>query len=187
MIPRKGQDILVRALTTLKDESWSCVCAGSLDRDPGFADEVRRLTEEAGLSERINFLGECNETRLEELYDGSSVFVLPSHFEGFGMALSEALGRGLPVISTTGGAIPHTVPPDAGILVPPADNESLADAIAQLLGAPRDDHRDDHSPGNERRVELAAAARRHAATLPDWDHQARVFADAVLSLTADPS
>ena len=187
VIPRKGQDILVRALTTLKDESWSCVCAGSLHRDPGFATEVRRLTEKAGLSGRMHFLGECNETRLEELYYRSSVFVLPSHFEGFGMALSEALARGLPVISTTGGAIPYTVPPDAGILVPPGDHESLAEAIAQLLGAPRDDRRDDHSPGRERRVELAAAARRHAATLPDWDHQARVFADAVMSLTSDPS
>ena len=187
VIPRKGQDILVRALATLTDESWSCVCAGSLDRDPGFADEVRRLTEEAGLSGRMHLLGECTETRLEELYHRSSVFVLPSHFEGFGMALSEALARGLPVISTTGGAIPYTVPPDAGILVPPGDHESLADAIGQLLGPPRDDHRDDHSLGSKRRVELAAAARRHAATLPDWDHQARVFADAVLSLTSDPS
>jgi glycosyltransferase involved in cell wall biosynthesis len=167
--PRKGQDVLVRALDRLRERPWTCLCAGGLDLAPDFADSVREHTREAGLSDRIRFLGECGPERLAELYHTSSLFVLPSHYEGYGMALTEALARGLPVVSTTGGAIPYTVPAEAGVLVAPGDAPAFAAAIAGLLDAP------------ERLGGLAAAALRHAATLPGWDEAEETFERALLA------
>ncbi len=179
--PRKGQDVLVRALARLADRPWSCVCAGSLHRAPAFARAVEQQVLAAGLAPRIAFPGECGAEAVGALYDTSSVFVLPSHAEGFGMVLTEALARGLPVVSTTGGAIPDTVPPAAGLLVAPGDAAALAGALAELLpaaaGRPA-------SGAAARLAQLAAAARRHAASLPDWAAATDTFAAAVTDLTA---
>ncbi len=171
--PRKGQEILVKALASLRATDWRCVCAGSLTRAPSYADAVRRLVRDLGLSNRFDFPGECESGPLNALYDVSTVFVLPSFFEGFGMALTEALARGLPIISTTGGAIPFTVPADAAILVPPDDDAALAGAIGSVLDDP------------STLCRLGDAGRRHAKTLPRWDTAARAFGDAVHALTVD--
>ena len=174
LTPRKGQDVLVRALGRIRELPWSCVCAGSLERAPTYADSVRRLVGELGMSERVEFLGECGDATLSSLYDGSSVFVLSSYFEGYGMVLTEALARGLPIVSTTGGAIADTVPPDAGVLVAPGDEAALAEALGTLLRTP------------SCREGLAAAARSHAQDLPSWKQATRAFADAILDLAPDP-
>ncbi len=172
--PRKGQDVLVRALGRVRELSWRCVCAGSLDRAPEYADTVRRLAKESGVGERVEFVGECDEAALNALYDESSVFVLPSYFEGYGMVLTEALARGLPIVSTTAGAIPDTVPPEAGVLVAPGDEEALAEVLSKLLRTP------------SRLERLAVAARSHARDFPSWNHAVNAFADAILDLTPDP-
>ncbi|MDH3208652.1 MAG: glycosyltransferase family 4 protein [Gemmatimonadota bacterium] len=170
--PRKGHDVLVAALARIRDLPWRCVCAGALDRDRAHADYVRRGVAEAGLEERIDFLGERGADDLAELYHGASVFVLASHYEGYGMALAEALAHGLPIVSTTGGAIPFTVPADAGVLVAPGDETAFADALRKLL-----------TPGTTTREELAAGARRRAEELPTWQEAVASFAAAVEELT----
>ena len=185
VIPRKGQDVLVRALARLREPPWSCVCAGSLTRAAAYASAVQDQAREAGLARRIRFAGECEPEALEDLYHSSSLFVLPSHYEGYGMVLTEALARGLPVVSTTGGAIPYTVPADAGVLVPPGDDEALAGALGDLLWDAPGRTRNHASSSCDRRATLAAAARRHAANLPDWDQAAEAFAAATLELTPD--
>lgn len=172
---RKGHDVLVRALAMLRNRAWRCVCAGSLDRAPEFAREVRATVERAGLADRIRLVGECDPQTLERLYAGSSIFVLPSHYEGYGMVLAEALAHSLPVVSTTAGAIPSTVPGDAGLLCAPGDDQALAAALATLLG------------DDARRRSMAAAARRHAEALPGWSDAAVVFERCLLELTADGS
>lgn len=168
--PRKGHDVLIRALARVAHLPWTCRVAGSLERDPDWAGRVRGLTAESGLADRIHLLGELEESVLEAEYAGASLFVLPSHYEGYGMALTEALVRGLPVVSTTGGAIPETVPAEAGILLEPGDVEGLAAVLEALLTSP------------ERRETLAAAARAHAAALPDWPAQVRAFRSALEAL-----
>lgn len=170
--PRKGHDVLAAALERIADLRWSCVCAGSLDRDPAHARRVQERLREAGLRERVTFVGEHDPRALDRLYDRSSIFVLASFYEGYGMALAEALARGLPVVSTRGGAIPFTVPEDVGILVDPGDDAALAAALRSLV-----------APGSQRRSELARRARRHAATLPTWEESVRAFARAVVDLT----
>ena len=172
--PRKGQRVLVRALAQLVDLPWTCVCAGSLDRAPDHAGLVQDLARRAGLTGRLRFPGECEPADLDALYHRASLFVLPSLYEGYGMALADALARGLPVVSTTGGAIPHTVPSDASVLVPPGDEAALAGALRRLLS---------EAAGRARRGVLAAAARRHAQRLPDWRQAAHRFAEAALALT----
>ena len=176
LTPRKGQHLLVHALSRLQDLPWTCVCAGSLDRVPGYATMVRGLTRETGLGDRVRFPGECEPDHLDDLYHRASLFVLPSHYEGYGMALADALARGLPVVSTTGGAIPHTVPGDASVLVPPGDNVALGEALGRLLA---------DGTGARRRATLARAARRHAQRLPNWIQAAQAFAAALLELTPD--
>lgn len=171
--PRKGHDVLVDALARVRDLGWTCVCAGGLDRDPVHAEAVRRRVADAGLVDRIDFVGERHGDELEALYRGASAFVLASHYEGYGMALADALAHGLPVVSTTGGAIPFTVPTDAGLLVEPGDAAAFASALAELL-----------EPGSTAWAELAVAARRHAEDLPTWSDATRSFARAVEELTA---
>lgn len=184
VVPRKGHDVLVGALARLRDLPWRCVCAGSLERAPDYVRRVRALVEEHGLAGRIRFAGECRRSALDRMYAGSSVFVLASHYEGYGMVLTEALARGLPVVSTTGGAIPDTVTSDAALLTPPGDDRALAGAIGSLLD-PDAGAGEQSGDGARRRAALAAAARRRAARLPDWDTAARTFEAHLLALAPE--
>ena len=174
--PRKGQRLLAAALARLADLPWRCVCAGSLDREPDYAAQVAAFAREAGVAGRLRFAGECGAPELDRLYHRASLFVLPSHYEGYGMALADALARGLPVVSTTGGAIPHTVPAEAGVFVAPGDESALTGALRRLLVEPG---------GAARRRTLAAAARRRARELPPWPESVRRFAEAILALAPD--
>lgn len=166
--PRKGHDVLVAALERTLDVAWTCICAGSLERDRAHADSVLHRAAHAGLSGRIDFVGERHGEALAALYHNASVFVLPSHYEGYGMVLADALVRGLPVVSTRGGAIPFTVPADAGILVEPGDAVAFAHALRTML-----------DPDTGLREERASAAARHGAALPTWEQAAAAFASAV--------
>lgn len=186
VIPRKGHDVLVSALRGVRDLRWHCICAGSLVRAPGHAKRILQQVQRAGLGDRIEFLDECGPEALDGLYDTSSLFVLPSYYEGYGMVLAEALARGLPVLSTTGGAIPGTVPAEASVLVPPGDADALADALRGLL-ADASSESPGRPSGAARRARLAAAARRLAESLPSWDDAAERFATAALELTSGAS
>jgi glycosyltransferase involved in cell wall biosynthesis len=184
--PRKGHDVLVAALARVRDLEWTCVLAGSLARNPSHAQQVCERIAEAGLSERVELVGERHGEQLEELYRRATAFVLASHYEGYGMVLADALAHGLPVVSTTGGAIPFTVPVGTGILVPPGDDTAFADALRALLDPVPPSRTvsagrasDEAQPTRE---DLARAALRHAADLPSWRDAAEAFAVAVTEL-----
>ena len=164
LVPRKGHALLLDALHRLGDRPWRLVCVGSHERSPQTVTALRRQLTALGLEGQVQLLGEVDEARLERCYTGADLFVLPSYHEGYGMALAEALAYGLPVVSTRAGAIPHTVPADASVLVPPGDSVALADALGRLM----DDAR--------LRQRLASAARRAAAALPGWADAASRFA-----------
>lgn len=168
-IPRKGQDILVRALAEVADLDWTAILAGAV-RDAHFDAALQTLIRQKHLEARIECRGDCDPDTLQALFLGASLFVFPSWYEGYGMALTEAMGHGLPIISTTGGAIPHTVPPQAGWLVPPGDVPALASALRQAL------------TDTALRERCALAARHHAVSLPDWDEAATIFYHAVRRL-----
>jgi glycosyltransferase involved in cell wall biosynthesis len=162
VIPRKGYDVLVAALARLRHLSWRLVIAGDCGRSP---ETFRRLEADIanlGLADRVTLLGAVAADELTSLYATSDLFVLPSRFEGYGMAYAEALAHGLPVIGTTAGAVPQTVPGDAGVLLPPDDVDALAATLQQLVESP------------DERERLAAGAR--ATAFPSWREQGARFA-----------
>jgi glycosyltransferase involved in cell wall biosynthesis len=168
LIPRKGYDVLVAALARLGHLPWRLVIAGDRGRSP---DTSRRLAADIaalGLANRVSLLGAVSPDELASLYASCDLFVLPSRFEGYGMAFAEAIAHGVPVVGTTAGALPETVPEAAGVLVPPDDPEALATALRRLV---------EDSGERER---LAAGAR--AVAFPSWHEQAALFARALETL-----
>jgi glycosyltransferase involved in cell wall biosynthesis len=101
------------------------------------------------------------------LYAQADVFVLASRFEGYGMAYAEALAHGLPVIGTTAGAIPDTVPDTAGLLSKPGDVDSLQNALRQII------------QDQVLRQSLSQGALLAAAQQPSWAECARLFEEVV--------
>lgn len=169
LVPRKGHLVLIEALQGLGQHAWTCDLIGSLTRDPAHAQAVSGAIAAAQLSERIRLLGECSPATLHDHYLGADVFVLPSLYEGYGMVVTEALAHGLPVISTTGGALADTLPAGAGIAVAPGDAGALAEALRTFL---EDD---------ALRRRLRDGARTSRATLNDWMSASRQFARALAS------
>ena len=110
LIPRKGHAVLIEALRGLQDRAWTLHCVGSATRDADTANALRSAIAEHGLGDRVRLHGEVSAAVLQSMYGQADAVVLPSYFEGYGMALAEALAHGLPVVSTTAGAIPDTVP-----------------------------------------------------------------------------
>ncbi len=171
IVPRKGFDVLIAALASLTDLSWRLTIAGDRMRDRNAAARLDADIARHVLGDRIAVLGAVSPQRLAALYAEADVFVLASHFEGYGMAYAEAVAHGLPVIGTSAGAIPDTVPPDASLLVDPGDSFALAQALRRIIG------------DADLRRRLASAARAAAPQLPTWRHSAEIFARALETLT----
>jgi glycosyltransferase involved in cell wall biosynthesis len=167
IVPRKGFDVLIAALATLTDLSWRLTIAGDRTRDRNAAARLDADIVRHALGDRIAAPGAVSPQRLAALYAEADVFALASHFEGYGMAYAEAIAHGLPVIGTSAGAIPDTVPPDAGLLVDPGGSFALAKALRRVIG------------DADLRRRLASAARAAAPQLPTWRHSAEIFARAL--------
>jgi glycosyltransferase involved in cell wall biosynthesis len=170
VVPRKGFDVLIAALATLTDLSWRLTIAGDRTRDRNAAAQLDADIARHALGNRIAALGAISPHRLAVLYAEADVFVLASHFEGYGMAYAEAVAHGLPVIGTNAGAIPDTVAPDAGLLVAPGDIPAFAHALRRVIG------------DADLRRRLAGAARAAAPRLPTWRQSAEIFARALETL-----
>ena len=164
VVPRKGFDILIASLATLTDLPWRLSIVGDRGRDPQTAAALDEDVTRFAFGGRVSVLGAVAPSRLAELYFSADLFVLASRFEGYGMAYAEAIAHGLPVIGTTVGAIPETVPAGAGILVAPDDAAELAQALRRII-----ENTDD-------RRRLATSARNAAGQLPSWRDSATIFA-----------
>jgi glycosyltransferase involved in cell wall biosynthesis len=96
---------------------------------------VVKLIEKLGIGHLIDFTGRITDEEFVKQYARASIAIVPSVYEGFGLPVGEAMASGIPVISTTGGALPE-VAGDAAVLVPPKDPAALAKAIIDLLSDP---------------------------------------------------
>lgn len=96
---------------------------------------ILRLITKLGIAPFVRFTGRISDQEFVRQYAKATVAVIPSVYEGFGLPAGEAMACGVPVISTTGGALPEVVG-DAGILVPPADSGALTEAITRVLTNP---------------------------------------------------
>jgi glycosyltransferase involved in cell wall biosynthesis len=159
--PRKGHDLLVDALAELRDLDWTLTCVGDVERSPATVRALRTRIAAAGLERRITLTGVLDEAALEQQFRDADLFVLATHFEGYGMAVAQALAHGLPVISTRTGAITELVPSQAGVLVEPGDGIALRGALARVL------------VDSGLRRSLSAGARAIGMNLPDWSVAAR--------------
>lgn len=165
----KGHDILLEALGSIAALSWHCTCVGSLDRDPAFVDGLRRRSLEGGLGERVSFPGPRTGADLDRSYASADLLVVGSRAETYGLVVTEALARGLPVIAAEVGGLVEALGEDAagirpGLLVAPEDPVALAGALGAWLG------------DTELRARLRRAARERRESLPGWSTTASVMA-----------
>jgi glycosyltransferase involved in cell wall biosynthesis len=177
VIPGKGHDVLLDALTTLADLSWNCLCAGRLDRDPAFTAALHRRARDRGLADRLSFPGPLSEADLARSYEAADLLVLASRGETYGMVVTEALAHGLPVVATEVGGVPEALGHGAngdrpGLLVPQGDPIALAAALRAWL--------DDA----ELRERLRRAAGERRASLCGWSATASILAGVLAEAAA---
>ncbi|MEO0386923.1 MAG: glycosyltransferase family 4 protein [Pseudomonadota bacterium] len=164
LAPRKGHDVLIRALDQVTDIAWRAEIVGPA-RNPSTAAALQADIAARGLSDRVTLLGEVSAAVLAQRYRAATVFALATRYEGHGMVFDEAMAHGLPVVATRGGAVVETVPACAGLLVDVDDATGFAEALRTVLSDPA------------RRQTLARAAHAHTEALPRWtDTAARVAA-----------
>ena len=161
VIPGKGHDVLVDALATLTGLRWQCLCVGSLERDPTFVERLRRRVAAGGIDGRVRFPGPQAGAELAGSYNAADVLVLPSRGETYGMVVSEALARGLPVVASDVGGVPEALGHGAGrvrpgLLVPPGDAAALGNALRAWL------------EDTDLRRRLRRAARERRESLAGW-------------------
>jgi glycosyltransferase involved in cell wall biosynthesis len=166
--PFKGHDVLLDALATLADLPWDCSCVGSLERDPAYAASLPR--------DRVHFLGPRIGPDLDRCYAAADLVVLASREESYGMVITEALARGLPVVATEVGGVTEALGHGAdgtrpGLLVPPGDSAALGAALRAWLG------------DAELRARLRRAARERRASLPGWATTTSVIADVLAGVS----
>jgi glycosyltransferase involved in cell wall biosynthesis len=160
--PLKAQDLLVEALATV-EEPWDLLCAGALSRAPAFVVRLRDFVARRGIDDRVRLAGPLTGKELDAAYAEADLVVLASRAETYGMVVTEALARGIPVLATAVGGVPETLG-QAGILAPPGDAKALAGALRRWLG----------DPGLRDR--LRAAARHRRAGLDGWETTSRLMA-----------
>jgi glycosyltransferase involved in cell wall biosynthesis len=165
----KGHDVLLDALAMTTDLSWQCVCVGSLDREPAFVERVRRRSSDAGLDDRVSFPGPRTGADLDRSYAAADLMVLASRGETYGMVVTEALARGLPVVAADVGGLTEALGHGAdgtrpGLLVPPDDPAALGAALRAWLG------------DAELRGRLRRAACERRESLPGWSTTTSVIA-----------
>jgi glycosyltransferase involved in cell wall biosynthesis len=170
--PGKGHDLLLEALAAMTELPWRCRCVGSLDRDATFAEGLRLRAVRGGLGERMAFPGPATGAELDRSYAGADLLVLPSRGETYGMVVTEALARGVPVVAAAVGGVPEALGHGAGgtrpgALVPPGDPIALAATLRAWLG-----------DAALRRAWRRAAGER-LASLPRWSATASVVAAAL--------
>ena len=175
VVPDKGQDLLLEALTRLAAASqppnqWSLTFAGAQRMNPTFLTGMRAAAQAAGIADRITFAGPQTRDELAQLLSDTDLVVSASRRESYGMSLAEALARGIPVLATDVGGVREAIgtAPDGtvpGLLVPSDDPDALAARLESWLTDP------------DLRTRLRAAATGRRERLPSWpDPAARVAA-----------
>jgi glycosyltransferase involved in cell wall biosynthesis len=166
----KGHDLLIEALASLDGLPWRCACVGDLKRDPAFVHALLRRTLEAGLGERVSFPGALDAVELDRHYESADLLVVASRAETYGMVITEALARGIPVLAAEVGGVAEALGEGApgtrpGMLVAAEDPGALAAALRAWLA------------DADLRARLREATARRRESLPRWSSTAAIVAD----------
>jgi glycosyltransferase involved in cell wall biosynthesis len=170
VVPRKGYDVLIDALSQLGDIDWRLTIAGALDRHPQAVELLQEAIQRHGLEDRVTLAGKVVPATLDRFYESADLFVSASLFEGYGMVLAEAMARGLPIVLAAGGAAADTAGEAAALHVEAGNVPELATALQRALTDKR------------LRDRLADAAWEAGRTLPTWHETARRIAAVILGL-----
>jgi glycosyltransferase involved in cell wall biosynthesis len=171
-VPLKGLVPLLEGLAKLRTEhSSDLVVVGRPRPDSRVGETIERL----GLADSVTFVSDVSDDRLVELYAEASVAVVPSLYEGFSLPAIEAMACGVPLVATTGGALPEVVGADGdnALTVPPGDPGALAVAIGRVLDEPALQQR------------LGAAGRAHVLERYTWAEMARLTVEQYRQAIAD--
>jgi glycosyltransferase involved in cell wall biosynthesis len=165
----KGQDLLVEALAAVADLPWACDLVGPVSRDPGHTVAVQAAIARYGLDGRVRITGPRVGGQLDAAYAAADLLVVPSRAETYGMVVTEALARGIPVLATAVGGLVETLGHDRdgrvpGLLVAPDDAAALAVALRDWLDEPL------------RRNGLRQSARMRRGMLHGWEVTSRCVA-----------
>ena len=176
--PNKGHDLLLESLAMLTDLAWHCDCVGSLERDPDFVDRLRRQAQVSGIGDRVRFIGARTGADLAAAYAAADLLVLASRAETYGMVVTEALARGLPVVTNAVGGLPEALGHGSdgrrpGLLVPPGDPTAFAAALRCWL------------TDTDLRQRLREAAGQRRRTLPGWSDTSAALARILAEVAAD--
>lgn len=156
-MPLKGLPYLMHAVARLNGRfPVNLVVIGTPQKNGG----ISRLVRTLGIGDRVRFTGRITDADLVREYALATVAVVPSVYEGFGLPAGEAMACGVPVIASSGGALPEVVG-DAGVLVPPKDSDALAGALATLMQHPAEARR------------LGSAGHTRVRRLFSWEQAAR--------------
>lgn len=168
---RKGHDVLIDALAEIGDLDWRAQIVGGA-HDPDVADALAQQIDRLGLAARVQLAGRMERDALDAAYRDAAIFALATRYEGYGMVFGEAMLHGLPIVTCRTGAVPDTVPPDAGFLVPVDAHLDVAEALRQLLG------------DAELRARMGAASATAGTALPDWRDTSAIMGAVLDSLMA---
>jgi glycosyltransferase involved in cell wall biosynthesis len=167
---RKAYDTLIAALAPLEALDWQLTIAGSLTHDLQAVEQLKSVIADNGLDNRVTLTGAISDEAVAVCYDKADLFAMSSLYEGYGMALAEAMAHGLAIVTTTGGAAAETVADSAAIKVPPGDVILLSDALGRVLS------------DGKLRQRMSDASWAAGALLPDWDDTTRDIAEALKEL-----
>jgi glycosyltransferase involved in cell wall biosynthesis len=166
----KAQDVLIRALYRLTAWDWSLHLYGDMDRDKEYSETVRSLIQQLKMEHRIIMHGIVERHEISTVFLNADLFVMPSLFESYGMALTESLAHGIPVVTTSAGNIPYTVPAGMGLFTEPGNEKQLADSIHSLFDDPL------------KYSNLCAAASQYFKQVRSWEQAVTDFETILLEL-----
>jgi glycosyltransferase involved in cell wall biosynthesis len=156
VIERKGYHNLIEALAGLRDKPWRLDIVGDLERAPDYVDGLRNQIRAAWLEDRVILRGGIARADLDACWLAAHIYVAVSLHEGYGMAVAEAIARGLPTVTTRAGAVGDWLDPDAAIIVADGSPEALRDALVRIIAEPA------------LRTALRASALQQASRFPTW-------------------
>ena len=130
--PLKGLNFLLEAVAQIRQKQPVKLTVIGQPKKNGI---IENLVAKLGVGDIVHFTGRIDNEEFADYYAKATVAVVPSLYEGFGIPAAEAMACGVPLITTSGGALPEVVG-NAGMIVPPADASALSKAITQLLNNP---------------------------------------------------
>jgi glycosyltransferase involved in cell wall biosynthesis len=174
-VERKGILDLLKAFSTLAEDSATLHLVGDTRTDPRYARRVQARLAQPDLCERVVVHGPISVGEVAALYAAADAFVLPSLKEPYGTVYGEAMAFGLPVVGWRAGNLPYLAEHEReGLLVDPGDLKALSTALRRLAA------------DADLRIRLGRAAKVRALARPTWDEVAAMFFDRLREVVAAP-